>query len=36
MTVRQTGPLTEQLRNIIAEMLGQPVPTEEELPAPVA
>jgi 1-acyl-sn-glycerol-3-phosphate acyltransferase len=36
MTVRQTGPLTEQLRNTIAEMLGQPVPTEEELPAPVA
>jgi 1-acyl-sn-glycerol-3-phosphate acyltransferase len=36
MTVRQTGELIGLLRNAIAEMLGQPVRTDEEVSAPVA
>lgn len=36
MTVRQTAELTEQLRNAIAEMIGEPVRTEAELSTPVA
>lgn len=36
MTIRQTADLTEQMRNAIAAMLGQPVRTEAEVSAPVA
>ncbi len=36
MTVRQNGELTEQLRNAIAEMLGQSLRAEAEVSAPVA
>jgi 1-acyl-sn-glycerol-3-phosphate acyltransferase len=36
MTVRQNAELTEQLRNSIAAMLNQPVPSPADSPAPVA